>query len=76
MFEQEQDVTDFSLFAQGYELLLQAQARGVIDGAELYDGDQIRFATDLCRFARSKNLSPQRHRVTEKNQHAIFSVSV
>ena len=47
VFEQEQDVADFFFFAQGDELLLQAQAGGVVDGAELDDRDQILIATDL-----------------------------
>ena len=39
-----------------HELLLQAQACGVIDGTELDDGDQIGFATELRR-SRSKPLT-------------------
>ena len=35
MFEQEQDVADFVFFAQGDQLLLQAQAGRVVDSAEL-----------------------------------------
>jgi len=41
VFEQEEDVADLFFFAQSHELLLQAQAGGVIDGAELDDGDQL-----------------------------------
>ena len=40
VFEQQQDVADLLFFAQCDELLLQAQAGGVVDGAELDDGDQ------------------------------------
>jgi hypothetical protein len=35
VLEQEQNVADPLLFTQSDQLLLQAQARGVIDGAEL-----------------------------------------
>ena len=49
MFEEEQNVADLFFFSQSDELLLQAQACGVIDGTELDDGDQIRFATELRR---------------------------
>jgi len=35
MLEEEEDVGDLFFFAQGDELLLQAETRGVIDGAEL-----------------------------------------
>ena len=41
MFEKEEDVADFLFFAQGNKLLLKTQAGGVIDGAELDDGDQL-----------------------------------
>jgi hypothetical protein len=43
VFEQEQDVADSFFLAQGDELLLQAKAGRVVNGAELNDGDQ-RFA--------------------------------
>ena len=56
MFEQEQNVADLFFFSQCDELLLQAQACGVIDGTELDDGDQIRFVTELRR-SRSKPLT-------------------
>ena len=46
MFQQKKNVTDASFFAQFDQLLLQTQARGVVDRAELEDGDQDRFATD------------------------------
>jgi len=49
VFEQEQDVADFAVFAQGDELLLQSKAGGVVDGAELDDGDQDIPATDSRR---------------------------
>ena len=35
VFEQEKHVADLFFFAEGDELLLQAKARGVINGAEL-----------------------------------------
>jgi hypothetical protein len=35
VFEQEQDIADLLLFPQSHQLLLQAQAGGIIDGAEL-----------------------------------------
>jgi len=41
VFEQKQDIPDLFRFAQFYQLPLQAQASGVVDGAELDDGDQI-----------------------------------
>jgi hypothetical protein len=50
MFKQEQDVAYLFFFAERYELLLQAEARGVVDGAELDDGDQTRFAPDVGGF--------------------------
>ena len=37
VFEQEKDVADLFFFAQGDQLLLQAEAGGVVDGAELDD---------------------------------------
>jgi hypothetical protein len=37
VFKQEEDVADFFFFAEGDELLLQAEARGIVDGAELDD---------------------------------------
>jgi len=54
VFEQKQDIADFLFFAQSDELLLQAKACGVVDGAELEDGDQSLFATDLRGFTRIK----------------------
>ena len=47
MFEQQQDVADASFFAQLDQALLQAEAGGVVDGAELEDGDQNSLATDF-----------------------------
>jgi hypothetical protein len=35
MFQQDQDIADLLFFAQVDQLLLQAQAGGVFDGAEL-----------------------------------------
>ena len=43
MFEQQQDVADAAFFAQFDEALLQAQAGGVVDGAELEDRDHERL---------------------------------
>jgi hypothetical protein len=40
MFEQKEDVADTAFLAQFDQALLQAQAGGVIHGAELEDGDQ------------------------------------
>jgi hypothetical protein len=39
MFEQQQDIADAVFFAQFDEAQLQAQAGGVVDGAELEDGN-------------------------------------
>jgi hypothetical protein len=47
VLEEEEGVADFFFFAEGEQLLLQAEGCGVVDGAELEDGDQILFATDL-----------------------------
>src|SRR5271165_2647689 len=47
VFEEEEDIADFFLFAEGDELLLQREAGRVIDGAELDDRDQILIATGL-----------------------------
>ena len=47
MFEQQQNIADLFFFPQGDELLLQAKASRVVDSAELDDGDQVLFATDL-----------------------------
>ena len=41
VFEQEQDIADLFFFAQRDQLLLQAQAGGVVDGAEL--DEEIKF---------------------------------
>jgi hypothetical protein len=49
VFEQEEDVADFFFFAEGDQLLLELQAGGVVDGAELEDRDQILVAADLQR---------------------------
>jgi hypothetical protein len=54
VFEQKQDISDLLRFAQFYQLLLQAQAGSVVDGAELNDGDQSRVATDLRGLTRIK----------------------
>lgn len=40
VFEQQENIADFLFLAQGAELLLQAKSGGVIDGAELDNGDQ------------------------------------
>ena len=40
VFEQKKSVADAAFLTQLDEALLKAQARGVIDGAELEDGDQ------------------------------------
>jgi hypothetical protein len=60
VFEQEQNIADLFFFTQGNELLLQEEASGVVDGAELDDGDQ-RFAfflTTACLvFRRSAKSS-------------------
>lgn len=49
VLKQEENVADFFFFAQGNELPLELEAGGVVDGAELDDGDQIRFATEAER---------------------------
>jgi hypothetical protein len=54
VFEQEKNVADAPFLAQFDEALLQAQARGVVDRAELEDRDQELFATDLHRSSRMK----------------------
>jgi hypothetical protein len=46
VFEQEQYVADLFFLAQLDQLLLQAEARGVINGAELDQGDQIQVDTN------------------------------
>ena len=61
MFKQEKNVANFFLFAQRHELPLQTKAGGVIDGAELEDGDQILFATNLRGFPQT-DFSPERAR--------------
>ena len=43
MFEQQQNIADAAFFAQFDQPLLQAQASGVVERAELEDGDQKRF---------------------------------
>jgi hypothetical protein len=60
VFEEEEDVADFFFFAEGDELLLQSQARGVVDGAELEDGDQASFG------ARSKAFTTEGTEDTEE----------
>ncbi len=64
VFQQEKDVADLLFFAQSDQLLLQAQAGGVVDGAELDERNQI------------QTVSPRRHRDTEKSYFLIFSVSL
>jgi len=54
MLEQKQHVANFLFFAQCDELLLQAHAGGVVDSAELDNGDQIPPAADLRGFTRSR----------------------
>ena len=50
MFEQEENVADFSLFAQGDQLLLEAEACRVIYGAELDDlNHSLSRITVACR---------------------------
>jgi len=44
VFEQEEYVANLFFLAQSDELLLQAEPCGVVNAAELDDGDQIRFA--------------------------------
>src|SRR5580704_11026018 len=39
VLQEEKDVADFFFFAQGDQLLLQAETRGVVDGAELENGN-------------------------------------
>ena len=41
VLQQEKDVADFFFFAEGDQLLLQFQAGGVIDSAELDNGDHV-----------------------------------
>jgi hypothetical protein len=41
VFEEEKDVAYLFFFAERDELLLQAQSRGVVEGAELEYGDQV-----------------------------------
>jgi hypothetical protein len=55
VFQQEKDVADFFCLAQVYQLLLYAEAGGVVDGAELEDGDQRLFAADFRGFSRIEN---------------------
>lgn len=50
VFEQEQHVADLLFFSQRDQLLLQAQAGGVVNGPELDDGDQSLVATDIHGF--------------------------
>ena len=54
MFEKEENVADFFFFPESDELLLQAKASSVVNGAEFDDGDQKLFATDLHGFTRIK----------------------
>ncbi len=57
MFEQEEDVTDLFRFAQGDELLLQAQAGGVVNSAELDDRDHNSVRRGSTRI-KTKAISP------------------
>jgi hypothetical protein len=41
VFEQKQDIADLFFFAERDQLLLQAEACGVVDGAELDDRDHF-----------------------------------
>ena len=44
VFQQQQNIADAILLTQFDEALLQAQAGGVVEGAELEDGDQERLS--------------------------------
>lgn len=44
MFQQEQDVADLFFLVESNQLLLQLLGGGIVDGAELDDGNQILFA--------------------------------
>ena len=59
VFEEEQEVADLSLFAEGDQLLLQAETCGVVDDAELDDRDQILCFTDLHGFMRTKSFTTE-----------------
>ena len=65
MFKQEKNVANFFLFAQRHELPLQTKAGGVIDGAELEDGDQILFATNLRGFPQTGFFTRESAEATE-----------
>ena len=56
MFKQKKDVADLFFFSQGDELLLQAEAGGVVDGAELDQGDQ-----NLWQLSNSRNFAIEKH---------------
>src|SRR6185369_7404447 len=51
MFEEEEDVTDAAFLAQFDQAPLQAQAGGVVHGAELEDGDQEILCHGLSRIS-------------------------
>jgi hypothetical protein len=59
VFQQEQDVPDLFFFPESDQLLLQAEARGVVDCAELDYRDQILCATDLHGFTRIKSITTE-----------------
>jgi hypothetical protein len=46
-------------------LLLQAQAKRIVDGSELDNGDQIQFATDSRGFTRIKISNKSKNSNTE-----------
>jgi hypothetical protein len=55
VFEQQQNVTDAAFFAQFDQALLQAQACGVVDGAELEDRDHKLLGYGLTRITKTKS---------------------
>ena len=61
MFEQEKNVANFVPFAQRHELLLQTKAGGIVDDAELENGDHF-FFKDLRRLDFFATEDTERHR--------------